>query len=286
MKYLVTGATGKFGGKVIDALLKEVEPSLVAVSVRDVKKAEHLKAKGIEVRQGDFNDPAGLLDTFAGVERLLIVSTDGDNETRIRQHQNAVTAAKEAGVSFIAYTSVVNASESELFLAVVHKKTEEAIIKSGINYAFLRNNWYLENETTSIQGALSGAPWLTSAEQGKVGWAYQKDYAEAAAKALLNESLDNDTFELSGPCRTQDELAKMVSKVSGKPVDVKEVSDEVYRETVAGFGLPGFVVDMLVAIQQDIRKGTLDVPSDDFEKLLGHPLTPIETAIAEIIAKL
>lgn len=283
MKYLVTGATGKFGGKVVDALLEKIDPSQIAVSVRDVTKANSLKAKGVEVRQGNFDDLDGLTQAFKGVERLLIVSTDGDNATRIKQHQNAVTAAKAAGVKFIAYTSVVNADQSELFLAEVHKKTEEAIKETGINYAFLRNNWYLENELSSIQGVLSGAPWLTSAENGRVGWAIQKDYAEAAAKALLDESLVNATFELSGPLYTQSQLADIVAKVSGKEVVVKNVSDEEYRETMAGFGLPDFILDMVVSIQQDIRKGTLDVEADDFEKLLGRQRTPIDQAINQLI---
>jgi hypothetical protein len=62
--------------------------------------------------------------------------------------------------------------------------TEEAILKTGIPYSFLRNNWYLENEISGIQGVLAGAPWVTSAENGKVGWALQQDYAEAAAAVL------------------------------------------------------------------------------------------------------
>ena len=95
MKLLVTGATGKLGSLVVDALLKTNAASDLAVSVRSLEKAEALRSQGVDVRHGDFDQPETLEKAFAGVDRLLLISTDGDNETRIRQHQTAVQAAKK-----------------------------------------------------------------------------------------------------------------------------------------------------------------------------------------------
>lgn len=279
MKILLTGATGHFGGKVVEALLKKVSADKIAVSVRNPEKAKHLADQGIEVRQGDFDKPETLDSAFKGVDRLLIVSTNGDNETRIRQHKNAVEAAKRAGVKYIAYTSVANAAESELFLAIVHKTTEEAIKATGIPYTFLRNNWYLENEKSSIKSALAGAPWLTSAKTGKVGWALRQEYAEAAATALAEQGHENKIYELSGKPLSQEEIVKIVEKLSGKNIEIKYVNDEEYTEIIKGAGVPEAIIPMLVSIQQDIRKGTLDVESDDFTKLLGRPATSVEDGI-------
>ena len=173
MKILVTGATGKLGSKVVKKLLETVPAEDIAVSVRNPEKAVSLRTQGVEIRRGDFDEPALLDEAFAGIDRLLLISADGDNETRIRQHTQAVEAAVKANVKFIAYTSLVNAQESDLFLAPTHKATEQAIMDTGIPYTFLRNNWYFENEAASIQGVLAGAPWVTSAGDGKVGWALQ-----------------------------------------------------------------------------------------------------------------
>src|SRR5574342_42206 len=125
MKILVTGATGKLGTKVVETLLKTIPATQLAVSVRNPEKAEGLRDRGVEVRQGDFDHPETLDSAFAGIDRLLIISADGDNETRIRQHTNAVEAAERAGVKFIAYTSLANAKESKNFLAPTHQATEE-----------------------------------------------------------------------------------------------------------------------------------------------------------------
>ncbi|MCY8102214.1 SDR family oxidoreductase [Bacillus haynesii] len=283
MKMLVTGATGKLGSKIVEKLLETVPADQLAVSVRNPEKAEALRARGVDVRQGDFDRPETLESAFQGIDRLLIISADGDNETRIRQHGNAVAAAERAGVRFIAYTSIANARESKNFLAPTHKATEEAILKTGIPYSFLRNNWYLENEMSSIQGVLAGAPWVTSAENGKVGWALQQDYADAAAAVLSGEGHENTVYELSGELLTQEEIASALGEVLGKEVPVQHVDDAAYRDIMKNAGVPDFLIPMVVDIQKGIREGTLEVSSDDFEKVLGRPLTPIKEGLAQIV---
>lgn len=286
MKMLVTGATGKLGMKVVETLLKTVPAEQLAVSVRNPEKAEGLRALGVEVRKGDFDLPETLDSAFAGIERLLIISADGDNETRIPQHRNAVAAAERAGVKFIAYTSLAKAKESQNFLAPTHQATEEAILKSGISYSFLRNNWYLENEISSIQGVLAGAPWVTSAGNGKVGWALQEEYAEAAAAVLAGNGHDNTIYELSGKLLTQEEIATALGSILGQEVPVSQVDDHTYADIMKGAGVPDFLIPMLVGIQKGIREETLEVESNDFEKLLGRPLTPIKEALTQIVNKI
>lgn len=283
MKLLVTGATGKLGSKIVNALLSKVPADQLAVSVRNPEKAEDFRAKGVEVRQGDFDKPETLETAFKGIDRLLIISADGDTETRIRQHNNAVEAAKNASVSFIAYTSIANAQESTNFLAEVHKATESAILQTCIPYSFLRNNWYLENELSTIQSVQAGAPWVTSAGNGKVGWALQQDYAEAAAAVLAGEGHENTIYELSGKPLSQEEIATAVSQVIGKEVPVQQVDDNTYAEIMTKAGVPDFVVPMLVAIQKDIREGTLEMESNDFVKLLGRSETPVVDGIRELL---
>ncbi|MDN4074946.1 SDR family oxidoreductase [Fictibacillus terranigra] len=286
MKMLVTGATGKLGARIVETLLKTVPADQLAVSVRNPEKAEGLRARGVEVRHGDFDQPESLDSAFAGIDRLLIISADGDNETRIKQHTDAVAAAARAQVKFIAYTSLANARESKLFLAPPHQAAEEAILKTGIPYSFLRNNWYLENEMGSIQGVIAGAPWVTSAESGRAGWALQQDYAEAAAAVLAGKGHENTVYELSGKLMTQEELASAVGEVLGEEVSVQQVDDASYADMMKGAGVPDFIIPMLVDIQKGIRDGELEVESNGFEKLLGRPATPVNEALSQMVNQL
>lgn len=283
MTIALTGATGKFGSIVAETLLKTVPAENIVASVRNPEKAEALKARGVDVRHGDFDQPETLEPAFAGVERLLIVSADGDNDTRIRQHKAAVDAAVRAGVGFIVYTSVGDADNSALFLAPVHRATEEFIRESGIPYAFLRNNWYLENEVGSIQAVKAGAPWLTSAGDGKVGWATRGDYAEAAAAVLAGESRESVIYELSGTPLTQAELAAVVGEVLGQEVAVQQVDDTAYAKIMAGAGVPEAALPIVVAIQAAIRDGALNIESGDLAKLLNRPLTPLSEGVRALL---
>ena len=283
MKILVTGATGQLGSLVVENLLKKVAPEQLAVSVRDPRKPKNLRRQGVDVRQGDFDRPESLPPAFAGADRMLLISTTGDNETRIRQHRAAVAAAQAAGVKFIAYTSLAKADRSALSLAEVHRETEEAIRRSGVSFSFLRNNWYLENETGTIRAVVNGAPWLTSTGSGRVGFAPRRDYAEAAAAVLTSAGHENTVYELSGKPITHDELAAELAAVLGREVRVDHVDDATFADRLRAAGTPEPIVSVLVAMQKAIRDGALDVESGDFEKLLGRPLTPIRDALRALV---
>lgn len=290
MKILVTGATGKLGSKVVETLLKTVPADQLAVSVRNPEKAEGLKACGVEVRQGDFDKPETLDAAFSGIDRLLIVSSSevrlGGDEVRMRQHANAVAAAERAKVKFIAFTSAPNAEKSNFFLAPVYKATEEAIVKTGIPYSFLRNNWYLENEIGSIQAAMSGAPWITATRDGKVGWALRQDMAEATANVLTGNGHENTIYELSGKLMTHKELVSILETVLGKEIPFQQVDDDTYAEIMKGAGVPEAFLPMLSNTQKGIREGGLEVESNDLEKLLGRSVIPMREALNQIVSQI
>lgn len=284
MKLLITGATGKLGTKIVDHLLKRISADDLVVSVRNVEKAADLKARGVEVRHGDFDLPKTLATAFAGIDRLLIISTDGEETTRIRQHTAAIEAAQAAGISLIAYTSIANAQASQNFLARTHQVTERLIEQTGIPYVFFRNNWYLENEMATIDAVRDGADWLTAAGDGKVGWALQDDYAEAIATVLTTDE-PKAIYELSGPLLTQTEIAQALGAVLARPVAVQQVDLAMYADIMKQAGLPDFLIPMLVSIQEGIAQDTLAVESHDFEQILGRPPVAISDALERLLKR-
>ena len=179
-----------------------------------------------------------------------------ENIVMINANSARIAAAERSGVKFIAYTSLANTQESTNLFAPTHKATEKAIKKTGISYSFLRNNWYLENEISSIQGVLAGAPWVTSVGNGKVGWALQQDYAEAAAAVLSNIAHENTIYELSGSFCLRRNLFFVLGVILGKEVPVQQIDDSNYTEIMKSAGLPDFVVTILVDIQRSIPEGS------------------------------
>src|SRR5699024_4487909 len=142
MRIAVTGATGYLGGLVIDKLLaRDVAASDIVAIVRNEEKAQPLAQRGVGVAVANFDDEAALTAALEGVDRLVFISASEVGK-RIDQHSNIVNAAKAAGVSFIAYTILLNLDGSELFLAPEHAATEKMLAESGIAHANLRNGWY------------------------------------------------------------------------------------------------------------------------------------------------
>jgi NAD(P)H dehydrogenase (quinone) len=90
-------------------------------------------------------------------------------------------------------------------------------------------------------------------------------------------------YALSGKPLTQDEIASALGTVLEKEVTVLQLDDAAYAEAMSGAGVPDFVIPILFAIQKRIEEGSLDVESDDFEKMLGYPATQINEALAQIV---
>jgi len=281
LKILVTGAAGNLGSSIIENLVKKVPASDIIAGVRDLQseKAKSYEAQGIEVRLTDFENKESLVEAFKGVDRVFNISTFGDVETSIRQQTNAVEAAKEDGVSQMIYSSAPRADVSDFVLAGIHRERENIIKASGIPYVFVRNNWYVENELGTIQQCLNGAPWVTSAGEGKVAWVYRLDLGEATANVLAGEGHDNKAYELAGENLTQQQFVDAVNEVTGKEIPLLAVASEAHEKMLKEAGVPEEFVSMLVMIQKGIRDGGLEALHSDLEMLLGRTPTTVKEAL-------
>ena len=179
MKIGITGATGQLGALVVEQLKRKTDPTHLVALVRSSQKIS-----GIEARAFDFNEPTGLAEALKGIDRLLLISGNEIGQ-RARQHANVIQAAKEAGVKSIVYTSLLKADISTISLAAEHVATEELLKASGIPYTLLRNGWYTENYTGSIQAALGAGAFVGSAGEGKISSATRADFAEAQSTRTL-----------------------------------------------------------------------------------------------------
>jgi NAD(P)H dehydrogenase (quinone) len=268
--FLVTGAGGQFGRLAVEALLAAKAGKVIAAS-RDPAKLADLAAKGAETRRADFDDAASLDKAFAGVDRLLIVSTDalGVPGLRQRQHKAAIDAAVRARVGHIVYTSMPKPEPGSLVpFAPDHYETEQALAKSGIPHTILRNSWYVENLLMSLPQILASGKWYSAAGEGRIAHVARADTAEAAAAAL--RSAPGGRFDITGPTlRTTKEIAAILAEVFGKPVEVVAVTGEQLAAGLAGAGLPPPLVELLVAFDANTRAGGLDLRSDAVQKLTG-----------------
>jgi len=270
----VTGASGHLGRAVVDHLLaRGVSASRIIAGTRNPDKLADLAAKGVVVRQADFDDPAGLESAFAGAGTVLVISTDALDGagTRQRQHKAAIAAAAKAGAKRLAYTSLPVPETSKVSFAPDHLQSEEAIKATGLPYLIFRDNWYAENLFMSLPQALASGQWYTSAGSGRTAYVARDDIAAAIAGALANPPAVSATYTLAGPeALTNGEVAALASKILGKPIQVVDLTDEQLAGGMKAAGVPEAYIPTFVSFDAAARAGDLATVTDDVEKLSGR----------------
>ncbi|QKD03248.1 SDR family oxidoreductase [Mesorhizobium loti] len=279
---LVTGASGQLGRSVINHLLDtfKVPAAKIIATTRTPANLADLAARGVTVREANFDDQASVAKAFAGADRVLIISTNelAIQGKRRQQQLAAVAAAKQAGVGHLHYTSMPNTEPgSAVAFAPDHYDTEQAIKASGIPYTIFRNGWYDENLFMAAPQILASGHWYTSAGDGAISYGARDDYAAAIAAGLASDASDSTTYTLTGPkAYTTAEVAALITEVTGKPIQIVQLSDEALTEGIKAAGLPEPIAKVLVSFDAATRAGDLGMVTDSVEKLSGRKSVPLK----------
>lgn len=277
-KLLVTGASGHLGRRVVELLLDK-GAHVIAVSRSTDKLADFAK-RGVDVRRGSFDDDVdALAKTFAGADRILLISTDTIDAagTRLKQQTRAVEAAKRAGIKHVVYTSLTSADTSPVTFAPDHAGTEKAIVASGLSYSILRNNWYTEYLQPALSHALASGDLAGSAGDGGIAYVTREDCARAAAGALARDVSEKHIYEVTGPeSVTGPELAAISAGVFGKPVRYVDLPLPTYTAALKGSGMPEPMAVAIASFQTAAREGKLGPATNAVQELSGQAPTSVK----------
>lgn len=274
---IVTGAGGHLGRQVVDFLLAAKAGPIVATT-RNPDKLGDLAARGVTVRRADFDDPATLAPAFAGGDRLLLISTDelAQPGRRLAQQRAAVAAAEAAGISHVVYTSVIAAHPTpQSSLSDDHFWTEQALAASAMTWTILRNNLYADLLLHGLPHAIATGQHFTAAGQGGRAYVTREDCARAAA-AALHKAEGRRIYDITGPAAvTQDEVAALAARITGRPVAHVALLPEALRPGLAGAGLPPFMVDVLIDFDTETAQGYFAVTTSAVQDLTGQAPTAV-----------
>jgi len=280
--YGVTGATGQLGRFVLDELLKKVAPGDIVAFGRDLSKLEAYGAKGVTLRTIDYDAPETLAPALQGVDRLLLISGSALGQ-RPRQHGNVIDAAVEAGVSYIAYTSILNAQDTPIKLGAEHKATEGKLAECGIAYDLCRMGWYNENYVSAL-GPQVEAGVITGAQgKGRISSASRADLAAGAAAVLVNGK-GGEIYNLAGDeSWTMDDFAAEVSRQTGREVRYRDMGEAEFAQSLLDVGFPEVYAPVFANSAFATSKGALYDDSRTLSRLTGRPTTPISETIAKAL---
>lgn len=232
---LVAGATGRQGGAVVRHLQKRKWRVRALTRNASGPTAMSLAAQGIEVVQGDMNDPLALATAMENaygvfsVQDFWIVGA----KTEIQQGKNMAEAARDTGVQHFVYSSVEGADKGS---GVDHFESkfviEEHIRGLGLPTTVLRPVGFMENyhiprvEKSILKGTLAHP----NAPDKKVQLIPTDDIGAFAAavfdepQRFIGQSIDIASDEL-----TNSEVAATFSKVLGRTVHYKKLPMLIVR---------------------------------------------------------
>lgn len=270
---VITGATGKLGAAIVQSLLTRMPAAEVGVSVRDAGKATNLAARGVRVRQGDFEDDRALAQAFEGADQVLVISTDRMGEPGVRASKAAIDAAVRAGVGRVFYTSHMGCSHESRFQACVdHAQVEEHLAASGTPWTALRNGFYASSALQFAEPGIAVGD-VALPQDGPVSWTTHADLAAAAAAILAGEV----TYEGPTPALTAsgtatfEDIARLGAQATGHQVERTVVSDDAFLARMTGYGTPPVVAGQLLGIFTAARAGEFERTDPTLSAIIGRP---------------
>ena len=178
MTYLITGATGDVGSKVVERLLQGGERP--RVFVREEKKARARFGNRVDVFVGDLADTASLRTALVGVDALFLVNSGPEIPAR---DEGAAKAAEAAGVRRLVKLSSMDVKQS-LAIGAWHERGEAAIRASGIPFTFVQPTGFMSNLLVWVPSIKAEGVVRASTGDGKRAFIHSDDIAAVATKAL------------------------------------------------------------------------------------------------------
>jgi NAD(P)H dehydrogenase (quinone) len=273
MSVIVTGAAGHLGRLVTAQLLKRLAPEDVVLVTRCPEALRDFRARGADVRYGDFDHPASLDDAFAGGRRILLISTDAVGH-RVRQHRAAIEAAVSTGVGHVVFTSIVNPVTRNPLGANAWEQgyTEAMLQRSGLDWTVLRFGSFAELQLPPVATAVRNRRLIGNVGDGRIAPVSRRDCAEVAALTLTTEGHAGKTYQITGPqAVSMGDLAELLTDLTGQPVKNVNLDDTTFTWVLLGIGTPMHIAWGIAAYGRAVRQGYFDVVDPAFQHLTGHP---------------
>src|SRR3984885_5388071 len=267
MKIGVSGASGHLGRAVVSELLQRPGGHEVVAITRTPETVSG-PAQG---RLGDYDRPESLAKAYAGLDRLLIITTVAPQPgKRGAQNIAAIDAAVHAGVKQIVFMSGVGTrQEEEPARGASYWRGEQHLIAKAPAWTILRMNFYAEAFVQLAQAALRQGV-LAGLAENRAAFVAREDVAAAAAGILIGNGHEGATYNATGPERLSGaDRASLIAEITGRPLAFRVITEEQLRAGLTQAGLPAPVVNIVSGIQASFAAGTFDIVTGDVERLGG-----------------
>lgn len=228
-KVLITGATGKQGGSVIDALLSSGSSFEILALTRNAssKSAQSLASKpNVTVVEGDPTSPASIFKAHSPIYGVFSMTMPGKAGAEEEQAKSLIDESVKNGVDHFVFTSVdrggpgtseKNPTNIEHF-ASKHRIEEYLKERSGngskMGFTILRPVCFMDNLTPDFIGKSFASMWRGVGNR-PLQLISVHDIGIFGAKALMNPEYKGRAISLAGDELTLEQGRKVFKETMG-----------------------------------------------------------------------
>ncbi|MFH9822587.1 NmrA family transcriptional regulator [Streptomyces bobili] len=252
MTVVVTGATGRTGGRVASAA------RAAGLTVRAASRATGF----------DWRDRSTWAETLRGAEAAyLAFPTDVGSPEATRAVGEISREAVSLGVRRLVLLSARGEERA--------RPTEDALRESGADWTIVQASWFSQNfsEGPLVEELrLSGGLVFPAAEGVREPFIDVRDIADVVVAALTSgDRYVRREIDVTGPRLVAwGEAVAEIAAATGRELAYRAVPTREYRDHLVGFGVPGEEADFLVELFEELLDGHNAQLTDGVRQVLGR----------------
>lgn len=264
MKFFIYGGSGLVSSKLIEILLSKGH-SVIAGSRNP---SEQKQEKNLEWVKVEAYEPKEGLNALEKVDAAFLLSPPG------------YTAQYDILYPLVAKAKELNLKKVVLMTAMgvefappeaPFRKLELALIDSGLHYAILRPNWFMQNFNSFwIEGILKDQNIYFPGGDAVASFIDSRDISATIAEVLTTDRFNNQEFNLTGSeAISHDQVAKLMTDVLGKKINYVDVDPNDFLKSLLSAGLPEDYSNFLLYIAGALREGHASAINENVKEITG-----------------
>jgi uncharacterized protein YbjT (DUF2867 family) len=268
---LLTDPTGTVGNAVVKQLASSGQ-NIIRVAVDTKDKVDKLRYAD-EIANIDYTRPETIDAALNNVNRLFLRIPPSVEMIDISS--SLIEEAKKNGIKFLVKLSTMGADlEPGYTSGRLHRQIEKIIEESGIPYAFLRPNSFMQNLVTrSSQTIKNQNAFYLPAGDGKISFVDARDVAAVAVEVLTNNGSQhlNKVYDITGPqALSHDQVAEILSEETDRRISYVDISEEVARNEMKKIGVANWFIDNAMELYNMYKLGSRSQTTNVVEQLTGR----------------
>ncbi|WP_024747519.1 SDR family oxidoreductase [Levilactobacillus namurensis] len=270
-KYVVTGATGHLGQRVVQELAQRTPATTITLGVHTPAKAQAFADQGMTIQKLDYQDVSSVQAALQGADVVIYIpSKSHDSFSRVTELEHVLTAAQAAHVGhFLAMGFIADQADNPFDLSAFYGYLPRRLAETGLSYTILRNALYADPLVPYLPELIERQNVIYPMGDASLSFISLADSAAAFAQVAVTPRLwQRSVYTLTQErSYTMPALAAVLSQVSGAkigyaPVTLQQFSD-LYNQDNEG--------RMLASMYAGGAQGLLATVTDDYRQIMGRP---------------